>query len=85
MVKSEVEAVKLPKTIVGMYAEVCKCSNGYYNVRLNRKWGYVNENGNVIIPVKYDAPADFDETGKALVRRDREYIYITETGEEHEV
>lgn len=85
MFKSGVQAIKLPKAIQDVYAEVYKCNNGYYNVRMNRKWGYVNEEGKIIIPLKYDAPADFDGTGKALVRRDREFFYVNEAGEEHEV
>lgn len=85
MLKSGVQAIKLPKSIEDVYAEVYKCSNGYLNVRLNRKWGYIDGEGNEITPLKYDTPADFNEDGKALVRRDRQFFYIDEAGNEHEV
>ena len=85
MLKSEVEVVKLPKVIEDKYAGVYKCSNGYYNVRLNRKWGYIDEDGNEITSSKYDGPADFNENGKALVRRNREFFYVDEKGKEHEI
>lgn len=85
MIKSGVEVVRIPKAIEDKYAGVNLCSNGYYNVRLNRKWGYIDGDGNEITPLKYDAPADFNEDGKALVRRNREFYYIDEAGNEHEV
>ncbi len=85
MFKSGMQTIKLPETIKEKYAEVIKCSNGYYNVRLNRRWGYIDGDGNEITPLKYESSADFNETGKALVRRDREFFYIDEAGKEHDV
>lgn len=85
MLKTATAEVILPEAILKAdYAGVEICSNGFFNVRKNRKWGYVNSKGEEITPLKYDAPADFDE-GQAMVRYDRSYCYVDEEGKEHEI
>jgi len=77
--------VVLPDTIEkANYAAVLPCSNSFFNVRKNRKWGYLDAMGNIITPCKYDGPSDF-ENGHAMVRRDREFFYVNEQGEERAI
>lgn len=40
--------------------------------------------GNIITPCKYDGSSDF-ENGHAMVRRDREFFYVNEQGEERAI
>ena len=65
------------------YDEVLECSNGYYNVRKNRRWGYTDERGNEITSLKYDSPSDYED-GLALVCYDRGYMWLDLFGIEHE-
>ena len=66
------------------YKEIIKCSNGLLNVRKHYKYGYINEKGEEITPMKYDAPADFKD-GVALVKRDRGYFLLDERGIERAI
>lgn len=85
MLKTATAEVSLPKAIVEAdYAGVEICSNGFFNVRKNRKWGYVNADGEEITPLKYDTPADFED-GFAMVRYDRSFFHVDENGNEHEI
>ncbi len=63
------------------FDEVIVCSNGFFNVRLNSKYGYLNKDGKAITPIKYEAPADF-KNGFATVKFDRNYIKLDELGTE---
>lgn len=60
------------------------CQNALSNFEKLGKWGYQNNNGEVIISPKYEIPADF-QNGRALVRREGAYCYIDETGKEYEI
>lgn len=61
------------------YAQILICSNGFFNVRKNRKWGYVDSKGKEVTPFKYDCPADFED-GFAIIRYNREFFYVDENG-----
>jgi hypothetical protein len=85
MLKTATADVTLPPAIVeANYAGVQICSNGFFNVRKNWKWGYANSKGELITPIKYATPADF-ENGIAMVRYDRSYFHIDEQGNEHAI
>lgn len=74
--------VVLPQTILeANYAQILICSNGFFNVRKNFKWGYLNKKGKEVTPLKYDCPADFKD-GLAMVRHNREFFYVDENGTE---
>lgn len=75
---------KMPKSLkTKAYDEVLECANGYYNVRKNARWGYTDERGREITPLKYDGPADFED-GLALVCYDRMYKWVDLFGIEHD-
>ncbi|MCR5145783.1 MAG: WG repeat-containing protein [Clostridia bacterium] len=81
LVTSTAEVV-LPETILKAdYAQILICSNGFFNVRKNFKWGYIDSQGKELTSFKYDCPADF-EGGFALVRYNREFFYLDENGTE---
>jgi len=67
-------------------AESTLFSNGLLAVLKDGKWGYINENGEEVIPSKYDWALAFSECGLALVAIDdyenRKYGYINTKGEE---
>ncbi len=71
---------------IGSYAEVIECNNGLFNVRKHNKWGYIDKEGNLITPLKYEGPSPKFDGGKAQVKYNREYYTVDElTGEEHEI
>ncbi len=43
------------------------------------KWGFVDTNGKILIPLRFDEAADFDQ-GKARVKDGAHYFYINESG-----
>ena len=46
------------------------------------KWGYVDDNGNLIIDYKYDFIGDFSENGLALVKKGKNFGMVNRSGEE---
>ena len=57
---------KTKKEIYDIYDEVLVCSNGFYNVRLGKKWGYLDDYKKQITQVKYEFSADYED-GLAIV------------------
>jgi hypothetical protein len=49
-------------------------------VKKNNKWGYVDERGKIVIPIKYNYAADFDND-EALVVLNKKRKYIGFNGE----
>ena len=56
-------------------------------VFLNRKWGFVDKNGDVVIPFIYDGDKDFFwdteyvfKNGKANVKEEGKWFYIDKQG-----
>ena len=47
--------------ITPQYEEVGRFSNGYAPVKLNGKWGYINEAGDLVVEPKYDWAGDVSE------------------------
>jgi hypothetical protein len=61
---------------------LAKVGKGYIYGDEYEKYGYIDENGNIIIPVKYKIAHDF-EKGRALVaNEDYKYGFIDKTGNE---
>lgn len=60
---------KIKKKIYDIYDEVLICSNGFYNVRLGKKWGYLNNDKKQITQLKYEYKADYED-GLAVFFRD---------------
>ena len=54
-------------------------SEGLVKVKLNGKWGFIDEGGNEVTPLKYDYAADFSE-GLAAVELNGKWGYIDESG-----
>lgn len=54
--------------------------NGLKNIQVNRKYGVINSKGEVVIPVKYNAPLLFDGEGLATIRQNYKYGLINEKG-----
>ena len=56
-------------------------SEGLARVEMNGKWGYIDREGNVVIPFKYDGAEDFSE-GLAEVLLKNKYSFIDKKGKE---
>lgn len=56
-------------------------SEGLAVVKNNGKWGYIDEEGTIVIPIEYDNAWDFTE-GRGLVKRDGKFGYVDYQGNE---
>ena len=56
-------------------------SDGLLAVGKEGKWGFIDKNGKVIVPLQYDGVYTFSE-GLALVVKDTKYGYVDKTGNE---
>src|SRR5690606_30793943 len=54
-------------------------NDGLAAVKLQKKWGYINEKGEVVIPLKYDWMFEFSE-GFCAVRIDNKCGFIDKSG-----
>jgi hypothetical protein len=61
------------------YEEIGPFFEGLAAARKYGKWGFVNNNGEEIIPFVYDAATSFYE-GKVLVIKNEKYYYINKKG-----
>lgn len=52
-------------------------TNGYYLVKKDGKWGYLNERRKVVIPIEYDDAFEFNDSRLALVVKNGKYGLIT--------
>lgn len=68
----------LDGTEIGTYqgAKGFFSEEGLLCVQRNGKWGYVNQNGELIIPAKYEKASPF-VNGYALVQQDTQYGFLT--------
>ena len=53
--------------------------DGLASVMQNKKYGYVDKSGTIVIPLEYDFAMYF-EKGKARVKKDGIYFSIDKTG-----
>ncbi|WP_424657164.1 WG repeat-containing protein, partial [Capnocytophaga granulosa] len=63
------------------YDEITDFHKGFACVRQGDKWGYINEKGTLITPIKYDFVYDFFQ-GVAMVRIGAQYGLIDTSGKE---
>jgi len=56
-------------------------SNGMLAIEKDKKYGYLDTTGKLVIPVKYDEVTSFDQ-GYAVAKLDKKYFIITKTGKE---
>ena len=61
------------------YDWITDFEEGLARVKINDKWGCIDETGRVVIPCKYDYVYDFSE-GLAAVKLNEKYGYIDTTG-----
>jgi hypothetical protein len=54
--------------------------NGYASVKMDGKYGLIDNTGNVIVPIEYDTEVRFHE-GLAVVRKDGKWGVLE--GKEH--
>lgn len=59
--------------------ELILANQEFFPIKSGNFWGFVNESGEVIIPVIYDEADNFSE-GLAVIKQDGKYGYITKTG-----
>ena len=59
-------------------------SEGLAAVKLGNKWGFINNKGKVVIPIKYDDIESFSK-GLAFVRKDGKDGYVDKKGKFVEV
>ena len=64
-----------------MYDDVDEFSEGFAKIKLNGKWGFVNEHGEEVIPFKYDDVTMFSG-GFAEVALDGKWGKVNARGEE---
>jgi hypothetical protein len=56
-------------------------NSGLVPVRIGKKWGYMNTQGKISIPVQYDFASDFNN-GSAVVKKDNQFYVIDVDGNE---
>lgn len=56
-------------------------NEGFVAIRLNRKWGYMDTNGKIVISYKYDDASSFDD-GVASVKQGSAFLVIDTKGNE---
>jgi WG containing repeat len=61
------------------YSKVSDFQNGIYRAEIEKKLGYVDVEGNIIIPIIYDEIKEF-VNGKAIIRLNQKYGYIDRQG-----
>lgn len=64
-----------------IYEAISTYHHGLAAARLNKKWGYIDINNNVVIDFDYDTAEDFDENGEAYVEQKSTYadsVYATQ-------
>ena len=62
------------------FEEVCEFSEGLARVKQDGKWGYINTQGEVVIPFIYDEVRSFHE-GLSPIRQNGKWGFITPQGE----
>lgn len=76
----QTEEQVLREKFLKQYDDVGEFKEGFADVRLKNKWGFIDRKGVVIIPLKFDYVYAFSE-GLALVELNEEYGFINVTGE----
>lgn len=56
-------------------------NHGLGSVKLNNKWGFINTNGEVVIPFKFDGAWGFNDIGLAGVRTNKKWGFIDTKGD----
>ncbi|OFX89987.1 MAG: hypothetical protein A2W99_08490 [Bacteroidetes bacterium GWF2_33_16] len=56
-------------------------NSGLVTVRIGKKWGYMNTQGKISIPLQYDFASDFNN-GSAVVRKGNQFFVIDVNGNE---
>ncbi len=72
------EKIKLE---TGKYMAVSKFSEGLAAVMYNRRWGYINKNGEFLIPAKYDFAHDFHGSVAAVIDGNN-WMFINKEGKQ---
>ena len=65
----------------GDYAAVGQYTEGLAPVEKNKLWGYVDKEGNTVVPYLYKAASSFSE-GLAAVKKNKYWGYIDTKGRE---
>ncbi len=65
----------------GKYDWIMESNEGLASVELNKKWGFIDEAGEEVIPLKYGAALSFSG-GLASVQINNKYGFIDTTGKE---
>ncbi len=75
---SEEEKIKLLNT----YDKVEDYYSGLALVKRGNKYGYIDKNGNEVIPLEYDMASNFAKKNYAKVKKDGKWGYINNKGKE---
>ena len=73
------DKIKKKEIVAPVYDEVTRFEGGLAAVKLNYKWGFVDQTGNLVIPLQYDMTPWF-YNGFAAVSLNRKYGFIDKTG-----
>jgi hypothetical protein len=67
------------------YDWVGEFTDDFAGVKLNNKWGFINDSGQEICEIKYDEVKNFNNfsNGFAIVKLNDEYLYIDKQGNEY--
>lgn len=81
--KTGKEINKFEYTSIGdpFYTTDIEFYDGLIPAEKNKKWGYLNTKGELVIPNKYDSVSSF-VNGKAIVKIGKTYAFIDKTGKE---
>ncbi len=66
--------------VAAKYDLIASPRMGLYSVKLNNKWGFIDTEGKVKIPLKFDSATSFDEFGTATVDLARKRHLIDTNG-----
>ena len=64
------------------YDNIRDFQNGYACVEINKKWGFIDNNGREVIPCRYEDVKNFSIEGVAPVKTNGKWGYIDKTGSE---
>jgi hypothetical protein len=62
-------------------ASIKQETEGLTAVARNKKWGFINSKGVVVVPLKYDGPSEFED-GLACFELDGKYGFVNKSGKE---
>jgi hypothetical protein len=64
------------------YDDIDPFNHELASVKKNKKFGFVNRSGKLVIPIQFDNNSDFQNSGLALVKKNHKFGFIDSSGRE---